>query len=296
MYIEKGKEGSLGMWKYIPLPLAFLGLMAANYWFVTTFDVDVAAMFEQQITEKGKNRFFAENLLTFVIFLGGLFFWVKFVHRQGIRSLTTSRKKIDWKRILFMFILMGLFVVASVTISYFIDPSQFIWNFDAEKFAILFLLSVLLIPFQTSFEEYLFRGYMMQGIGLAARNRWVPLVVTSVLFGLMHLANPEVDKIGLIILVYYIGTGFFLGIITLMDEGLELALGFHLANNLVTALLITANWTAFQTDSLFIDMSEPDKSFEVLLPVFVVFPIFIGILAKKYQWTGWKEKLMGKVS
>jgi hypothetical protein len=32
--------------------------------------------------------------------------------------------------------------------------------------------------------------------------------------------------------VYYIGTGLFLGI-TLMDEGMELALGFHAANNLV---------------------------------------------------------------
>jgi hypothetical protein len=32
--------------------------------------------------------------------------------------------------------------------------------------------------------------------------------------------------------VYYIGTGLFLGILTLMDEGMELALGFH-ANNLV---------------------------------------------------------------
>jgi hypothetical protein len=32
--------------------------------------------------------------------------------------------------------------------------------------------------------------------------------------------------------VYYIGTGLFLGILTLMDE-MELALGFHAANNLV---------------------------------------------------------------
>ena len=35
-----------------------------------------------------------------------------------------------------------------------------------------------------------------------------------------------------------------------MDEGLELALGFHAANNLCGALLLTADWTAFQTNSI----------------------------------------------
>ena len=38
---------------------------------------------------------------------------------------------------------------------------------------------------------------------------------------------------------------------TLMDEGTELAVGLHIANNLITALLVTADWTAFQTESLY---------------------------------------------
>ena len=93
----------------------------------------------------------------------------------------------------------------------------------------------------------------------------------------MHIANPEVGKLGYIIMVYYIGTGFFLGIITLMDEGMELTLGFHAANNLVGALLVTADWTAFQTDSILKDISEPSASFDVLFPIFVIFPILLII-------------------
>jgi hypothetical protein len=42
-----------------------------------------------------------------------------------------------------------------------------------------------------------------------------------------------------------------------MDEGMELALGFHAANNLVGALLINSDWSAFQTNSIFKDISEP---------------------------------------
>jgi len=96
-------------------------------------------------------------------------------------------------------------------------------------------------------------------------------------------------------MVYYIGTGLFLGIITLMDEGLELALGFHAANNLITVLLVTADWTALQTDSILIDVSDPGSGYEVFFPVLIIFPIFLFIFSKKYQWIGWKDKLFGRV-
>jgi hypothetical protein len=111
----------------------------------------------------------------------------------------------------------------------------------------------------------------------------------------MHLGNPEVEKLGYEIMVFYIGTGLFLGIITLMDEGLELALGFHAANNLVTALLVTADWTAFQTDSVLKDVSQPAFGWDALLPVFVVFPLLLYFFGKKYGWTHWKERLTGRV-
>ena len=143
----------------------------------------------------------------------------------------------------------------------------------------------------------LFRGYLMQGLGVLAKNRWLPLIFTSTLFGLMHIANPEIGKLGYMLMVYYIGTGFLLGIMTLMDEGLELALGFHAANNLIAALLLTADWTAFQTNSILKDISVPEMSnLEVFFPVFVIYPLILIVFSKKYQWTDWKEKLFGSVT
>ena len=159
----------------------------------------------------------------------------------------------------------------------------------------LAVVAILLIPLQTSFEEYLFRGHMMQGLGIIFKNQWVPLLVTSAIFGLMHLGNPEVGKLGPGIMVFYIGTGLFLGIITLMDEGMELALGFHAANNLVTALLVTADWTAFQTDSILKDVAEPGLSWDAYIPIFVIFPLLLYFFGRKYGWTNWKERLTGRV-
>jgi membrane protease YdiL (CAAX protease family) len=236
-------------------------------------------------------------LLSYAAGLLGVLFVVKYLHKQSLRSLTTSRSKIDWRRFWFAFLFWGIISSTMVLIDHYISPEHYEFNFKLVPFLILVAIALVLVPLQTSFEEYLFRGYLMQGLGVLCKNKWVPLIVTSSLFGLLHIANPEIEKLGYILLVHYIGTGFFLGIITLMDEGLELALGFHAANNLFTALLVTADWTAFQTHSILRDVSDPDISnFEVFASVLIVYPILIFIFAKVYNWNNWKDKLAGSVT
>ncbi|MGO4921052.1 CPBP family intramembrane glutamic endopeptidase [Maribacter spongiicola] len=295
MYIEQGYKGDLGLWKYLIIPGCFIGFMILNYIAIILSPVSVEDSMAQLIASLGSNLVLIILLVPLAVGLFVVLGWTKLVHSQSITSLTTSRKKIDWKRVFFAFGIWGLITIVLTFIGIYLSPEDYLFNFKLMPFLSLALIGIILIPLQTSFEEYLFRGYMMQGLGIATKNRWIPLVVTSVLFGLMHLGNPEVEKLGYGIMIYYIGTGFFLGIITLMDEGLELALGFHAANNLIGALLLTADWTAFQTDSLYRDVSDPILGWDVLVPVFIVFPILLLIFSKKYGWTNWKEKLTGKV-
>ncbi len=305
-------------------------------------------------------------LLSFAIGLVAVLFVSKVLHKQSFTHLTTSRKKIDWSRFWFVFVLWGVISVGFIAIEYFASPEDYVINFKLVPFLILCVIAIIMVPLQTSFEEYLFRGYLMQGIGVSTsytrfpfifiyalvcifgfiyfnsiysfqlivsllififlsillivilnikeldsitksssdsvfykllKRNSTPLIITSVVFGLLHIANPEVEKLGNIIMIYYIGTGLFLGILTLMDEGMELALGFHAANNLFTALLVTADWTAFQTHSILKDMSDPSEMgiTEIIVPVFVIFPILLFILSKKYKWPNWKDKLFGEV-
>jgi uncharacterized protein len=234
-------------------------------------------------------------LLVFVFSLLIFFNVIKYLHKQTILEVTTSRKKIDWSRIFYSFTLWAIITIVTILVSYKLNPNDYVINFKPIPFAILFLISVALIPIQTSTEEYIFRGYLMQGFALLAKNKLFPLIMTSLIFGTLHIVNPEVIQMGNIALVYYIGTGLFLGIITLMDEGIELALGFHAANNLVAALLVTSDWTVLQTHSIFKEVSQPSAGFEMVFPVFVVFPILLLIFSKKYQWNGWKEKLTGTI-
>jgi membrane protease YdiL (CAAX protease family) len=180
-------------------------------------------------------------------------------------------------------------------LDYLAHPEDFVNNFKLVPFVILVFVSLVFIPFQTSFEELLFRGYLMQGIGLLFKNAWVPLFLTSVGFGLLHAFNPEVEKLGPMILLYYIGTGFLFGVITLMDQGTELALGMHAANNIVAAMIVTVDWAVFQTDALLIDQSEPSLGVEMLLPLLIVYPLAIFFLSRKYRWRDWKQRLTGRI-
>lgn len=304
MFIEQGIKPENKFWKYIVGSLVVI--LISSFGQIPLMIGIFAKSFSDgkgmpQLDEKSLMTYLEPNWILFLIMLSfvfamfGIYIVVKNIHKQTMLSVTTSRAKVDWSRILFSFTIWSLFTIISTAILYYTSPESFVMNFKLIPFLILVIIGTLMIPIQTSCEEYVFRGYLMQGFGNLARNKWFPLVMTSSIFGLMHIANPEVTKMGYIVLVYYIGTGFFLGILTLMDEGMELSLGFHAANNLVGALLVTADWSAFQTHSILKDISEPSAGFDVIAPVLIIYPIMLFIFAKKYNWTNWKEKLTGEI-
>ena len=233
-------------------------------------------------------------LLPFAVVLPFIYLVVTRLHQRSFISLITPRDRVDYNKILFSFFLWGTVSALMVIFDYIMSPEDYVWNFKPLTFLILLFISVVMIPLQTSMEELIFRGYLMQGFGVLFKNRLMPLLITSILFGLLHIWNPEIDKLGIHLIWYYIGTGLFLGVITLMDEGLELALGFHAANNLVMALLVTASWTAFQTESLLIDNSEPLLGMELIITLVVIYPLLAIVFAKKYKWKNWMAQLTNK--
>lgn len=212
---------------------------------------------------------------------------IKYFQKKPLSSVITGFEKIRWKRYFFSFSIWGILIILSTTLSYFMSSEEIEIRFDFPKFLILLLVSVLLIPIQTATEEILFRGYLMQGFGLVFKNGIIPLIITSVIFGLMHGTNPEVEKHGLLIMLpYYTFFAVFLGLLTLLDEGLELAMGIHCANNLVSALLVCSKSSVLQTDSIFYTSIEnPAGEF---LSWIVMASICFFIIFKKYKLSNWK--------
>lgn len=299
MFIEQAYKGKNEPWRVILTVIASSGLMiASSVWFMLQSEETKRAAYEA-MKQIPNNISLVMNLGLFIFLLGILFFMVYFVHNRSLKTLTTSREKINFKKVFFSFGLIVLLGLIGFAISYGADSSAFEWNFKPVKFIILLIISLILFPFQIGFEEYFFRGYLMQQIGIVTRNKWFPLIFTSVFFGLVHGSNPEVAELGYGTMVFYIGTGLLLGVMTLMDESLELALGFHFGNNFMAAILVSADFAALQTDALFKYTAEIDKAAilsEMIVSILITYPLILFILSKKYKWTGWREKLFGKVN
>ena len=303
MFLENANVGKNQFWRYLVSTIIviaglFIGQLPLGVFLV------MAQMQGTDISGFQKNMDFSlididPNLglaLIIMSFIGGfiaLILAVNFLHQKQFKDIITAHSKIQWNKVFWAFGLwMGLSILAE-SLFYYNDPANYLFQFNLKLFIPLVLVSLLLMPFQTSFEELFIRGYLMQGIGIIGLFRIVPLIITSLIFGALHIMNPEIENFGLgIMMVFYIGFGLVLGIITLMDDGLELPLGLHAANNIYASIFVTYAGSALQTSALF-KVQKIDQEL-MLIGWAAISLIFIFLAAKKYGWTNW-GKLFGKI-
>ncbi|MEZ4904968.1 MAG: CPBP family intramembrane glutamic endopeptidase [Spirosomataceae bacterium] len=177
-------------------------------------------------------------LLGFVFSLMVLWLCVKYIHKRNPLTMISPTVTVNWRRVAKSAGLWLLCTMAVELTTYFLFPEKYRLSLNWGDFLPSLVLGLLLIPLQTSFEELFFRGYLMQGIG--SWNGWIGIVFTSVLFGLAHSFNDEVEAVGSlgIAMIYYIGVGLFFALLAYFDKTLELPLGIHAANNVYAFLAV----------------------------------------------------------
>ncbi len=106
------------------------------------------------------------------------------------------------------------------------------------------LVALVTIPFQTLFEELLYRILPLRLAGDGklehGRRSMLMLILFSLIFMLMHAKNPEVGRYGHILLLYYFLSGFMLGIFMMFSKGVEISWAYHLAVNLYGAIMASS--------------------------------------------------------
>lgn len=200
----------------------------------------------------GSTAAMALMLVPFVAGLAALVLCIRYLHRRPIGSVVGAGKP-RWILALKGAGIWLAYMLVSLLVRLNTMPDNFSWNFSPEAFVPLVLVAVLLIPLQAGFEEALFRGYLMQGLGMWMRRPWIAMLVVALLFGALHGFNPEVKAHGMwLMLPQYIGLGFLLGWVTLKTGGLEMAVGIHSMNNIFSALVVTNPDFALQTPALYV--------------------------------------------
>lgn len=219
-------------------------------------------------------------LLTYPAALVGLYLGWKIVHKIPLTALHTAFAKFRWSRALQAFIIMWLVLgTYGFVMSRFSDtPLNFV--FDAERFLPYAILSLLLLPIQSATEEIVVRGYMNKGLIHWFGNKWVVFTLTSGLFMVLHLANPEAQAGAAagnlpIVMSGYFFFGFAMCLMVLIDDGLESAIGVHAGNNTFAAIFVNYENSVLPTPSIWQTTPEPTSD---AVAVIIILSLVLGLL------------------
>lgn len=258
MFFRKAHEGKNAWWRWT---VTIGGTLAA--WFVGHLPVLAFIEVERQRLGLDEDAFFSgpfpagvnQNvflflaLIPFAVAFFALWLLVRGLHGKPLVSAMTGRPRFDWRR---AFVAFAVWLAVAAIGTFILMPvSAYTFQFDPARFVPLLLIAVLVLPLQTTFEEVFFRGYLMQGVYLLSRSRMAALVVVTTIFVLIHLANPEFARDYVTGFVLYLTISVLLGLSAVLDDGLEVPIGLHAANNFFLVTIISSPDGSFATPSLY---------------------------------------------
>ena len=169
-------------------------------------------------------------IISFFTFLGTfclLWFFMKFVDKEKFINLGFHIKK-RLKEFNFGFGTGAIIMAIGYLLLLFMDEIQFkeiIFNPKEMIVAILVYAIVAVV------EEVLFRGYILRNL-MISFNKYIALVVSSLLFALLHVANPNID---------------FFSFFNLFLAGILLGISYTFTKNLWFPIALHFSWNLFQT-------------------------------------------------
>ena len=186
-----------------------------------------------------------------IMMLAGLALTMRFLHRRPLMTLISAERRFAWRRMAQRAAAWGGIGLVAALIEHLLYPDRYYLSFNADRFFLFAAIALVVTPIQTTTEELVFRGYLMQGLRLLLRRPMAIAVLSALIFTLPHLMNPEVQHGALLLAASYFTIGLLLSVVTLRDGRLELAIGLHAANNLMLALVANYEGSVLASDSIF---------------------------------------------
>ena len=278
-FLDNAHQGKNNWWRYLLTSIAtwigpfILILMVLIPFILLSHPTDMD-MNPDKVTEEINPLLFIVILgiyytLSFLIF----YCFSRFIHHKAIINLINTVSRFNWMRMLKGAGLWSIIMGAAILVDVILNPSSVKLSFDL-PFLTLLIISVIIFSIQASFEEIFFRGYLMQGIGLLTRKPFIPLFITSVIFATGHFWNGENFATGLAAVFNMFIFGMVLGIITLGENGLETAIGAHIANNIFVTTLVNGVDFVGDLPSLLTAGIEPSAG----VPYFVLPFILLAVV------------------
>ncbi|OPX59774.1 MAG: CAAX amino terminal protease self- immunity [Methanobacterium sp. PtaB.Bin024] len=258
-FLENASEGENSWWRYLLTVVISLGggtllagiaLLVVLILYAGFLSFQGVSNITQVITSLISNPFTLIILVGVSYSLSFILFYIclRFLHHKKFLSVINTLNRLRWKLLLKGLIVWGLILFLLSLPDLILNQGSYQVTFNSKTYLLLLIICLLAFPIQASFEEILFRGYLMQGFNLFSKRLssflnlsslskpWFPLLLTSLAFGCVHFFNGTNLYMDLSIVCSTFIIGLMLGVIALGDNGIETAMGVHIANNLYIAL------------------------------------------------------------
>ena len=110
-------------------------------------------------------------VLPFMVGMLALALLMKPLHSRTFTSVINGRDRVRWSRVVFSFVVWTLLFGIYLVFILKVDPENYRLNNLSSSLIILAIVALIFIPFQSVFEEILFRDSELH-----SRTNWVPLL------------------------------------------------------------------------------------------------------------------------
>ena len=211
-----------GLSLFVLLTAVVSRALVTLFWALTAADTSYATFYAESFAFERALGMLSVNLglatlipISWILITG--------VHQMRPRWLSSVQPRIRWRYLIGCLVIAVVALNGVLLLSLTVEPAL---RFGPQPGFWGFLIVIVLTsPLQAMAEEIFFRGYLLQALGSLVARPWFGVVVSALLFALLHgLQNPALfaDRLAF---------GLLAGLLVWRTGGLEAGIAAHVVNN-----------------------------------------------------------------
>jgi hypothetical protein len=251
-FLKLAARGKTAWWRYLlTIVLAAVAWVVA---IVAGFVVLILARLDPTRLAQDLTRptdiavFFGGTAVLFGLLLVAFALAIRLVHGKRFGDITGQW---DWRLTLRGAAIWLVVCVVAGLADYLIEPNGFSYTARAATLTLTLWAAPSLI-LQTFTEEFIFRGYITQGLFLATRRPLVTAIVSGLLFAALHIPNgwPQAANAA--------AFGAVTALIAVRTGSIAFTFGLHVVNNLFGALILVSANDVFRGSPALFTQATPN--------------------------------------
>jgi len=251
VYLAYASRGRNAWWRYL-LCMVLACLLATAMLVAIGVALMLAHLLPPDLAEQVQHPelvtpFYLGIATTFGFLTLGLALAMRFVHRKRVADVIGQWR---WTNFAWGFVVWLVVQTVLALIDFLIAPRGFALSAGPGTLP-LAAVAFIGILIQTFSEEFIFRGYLTQGLLLLLKNPLPSAIVSGLLFGSLHIANGIPQALNATVF------GIVCALIAIRTGGIALTFGLHLANNYFGAVVVVSGSDVFKGSPGLITQTTP---------------------------------------